>query len=259
MAGLAGARFVDAHCHLGRLDDPILELRAAEEAGVVTLVVTESPSEFRRLKVALGRRALVRLAIGAHPLIASDLDHGDLELFERHVDETDYIGEVGLDFSREGKPTATRQVEVFEHVLALPATRQKLLSVHSRGAERETIDRLMHAQATAILHWYSGPLREIDRALDGGLYFSVNAAMLKSERGRRIIAAIPREHVLTETDAPFVRVGSRTSRPVDVVAVASDLGRLWGESATAVAAQVFENLARAYSHAHRRAADKARG
>ncbi len=47
-------------------------------------------------------------------------------------------------------------------------------------------ERLLHLAVyhrrpgvTAILHWYSGPLGTLERALAGGLYFSVNPAMLR--------------------------------------------------------------------------------
>ncbi len=140
--------------------------------------------------------------------------------------------------------------DVFETILSLPAIRRKILTVHSRRAERETIERLIEARACAILHWYSGPLREIDRALSAGFYFSVNRPMLRSERGRRILAALPPDRVLTETDAPFARVERRPSRPADIVALTSELARYWDESTEGVVARVYESLGRAYTAVH---------
>jgi TatD DNase family protein len=103
------------------------------------------------------------------------------------------VGEVGLDFSREGAATKALQIKTFEALLSHSAIPSKVLTVRSRGAENAVIERLQAANATGILHWYSGPVRLIDRALSAGLYFSINPAMLRSQNGRRIIAAIPRE------------------------------------------------------------------
>ena len=54
-----------------------------------------------------------------------------------------------------------------------------------------------------IFHWYSGPIDLIPSILAQGYYFSVNEAMCESKNGRAIIEKIPRERVLTETDAPY--------------------------------------------------------
>jgi TatD related DNase len=99
---------------------------------------------------------------------------------------------------------------------AHPRIADKPLSVHSRRAEADCLDRLAHVGAAAILHWYSGPVGQIDRAVAAGLYFSVNPAMLKSKNGQRIVDRIPRERVLTETDGPHTKVGQRIAEPRDI-------------------------------------------
>lgn len=51
------------------------------------------------------------------------------------------------------------QIRVFEQLLAEPTLRQKVVSIHSRGADCEVIDRLEQARLPAILHWYTGVLK----------------------------------------------------------------------------------------------------
>jgi hypothetical protein len=48
--------------------------------------------------------------------------------------------------------------------------------------------------------------------------------MTRSERGRAMLAALPRDRVLTETDGPFVQSGGRAMAPADVPVVVSGLG-----------------------------------
>ena len=43
----------------------------------------------------------------------------------------------------------------------------------------------------------------IPEILARGYYFSINEAMCRSNNGRAIIEKIPRERMLTETDAPY--------------------------------------------------------
>jgi TatD DNase family protein len=202
-------------------------LAAAARVGVVTVAVTELPSRFQLLQTQLRRRDRVRVALGFHPLVrARDVAH-ELALFARLLDRTDYVGEVGLDHSQHGRDSAHRQREVFERILVLPEMKAKVMTVHSRRAEKETIELLAAAGVTAILHWYSGPLGALERALASGLYFSVNSAMLHSNNGRRIVDALPRERVVTETDAPYTKVGGRPAEPRDVPSLVGELAQIW--------------------------------
>jgi TatD DNase family protein len=167
----------------------------------------------------------------------------ELALFTQLLDQAEYVGEVGLDGSRAGRDTLRAQVKVFEHLLQQPRIKNKVLTVHSRGAELDTIERLAAAGVTAILHWYSGPLKHIDAAVAAGLWFSVNPAMLRSQNGQRIVVALPKERVVTETDGPYSKLGGRPSEPKDIPAVVAGLARMWGEDAEQARAQVFENMA----------------
>ena len=55
---------------------------------------------------------------------------------------------------------------------------------------------------------YSGPLSLIPKIVEHGYYFSVNEKMTKTNSGIEIIKRIPRNLILTETDAPFNKVCS---------------------------------------------------
>jgi len=92
-----------------------------------------------------------------------------------------------------------------------------------------------------VLHWYSDTLTALRRATQQGCFFSVNPAMVRSKHGQEIIAATPRERVLTETDGPYVKVDGRPAEPGDVRLVLEFLAKEWGTSLEAATAQVFEN------------------
>lgn len=234
--------YVDTHCHIDQYRDPLAVLKKAEGRSVVCVAVTERPSNFKRLVLRLGARPLVRVALGMHPMRAATATPMDLALFTELLDQTDYVGEVGLDGSREGRPTLGKQTKVFEHLLEQPRIRDKVLTVHSRGAEKETIQRLAEARVTAILHWYSGALKHIDAALDAGLWFSINPAMLRSASGTKILAALPRERVVTETDGPYCRFGSRPAEPADTPSVVEGIAGAWGVGANEAGALVYANM-----------------
>lgn len=232
---------LDSHCHLGAYDDPVDVLRTAEAAGVSIVAVTEDPEEFRRLKLRLGRRPSIEVALGLHPLRAHTFTPGDLARFFRCLPYTRWIGEVGLDFSRHGAHTRSQQLRVFDTVLTEAQPGHHPLTVHSRGAEAEVIDRLTDAGLPAILHWYTGPLSLVDRALAGGLHFSINPAMVRTKRFATLIDLIPPDRILLETDGPYARVSGRPVRPTDLAGLVDDLARAWGVAPKDAAAKVSDN------------------
>jgi TatD DNase family protein len=236
-------QFVDTHCHLDAYPKPLDVLKRSEEAATVIVAVSELPSAFQRLALRLGRRPAVRVALGLHPLRAAQATPMEMALFTQLLDQTEYVGEVGLDGSKAGRESLRTQVRVFEHLLQQPRIHNKVLTVHSRGAEQETIERLAQAQVTAILHWYSGPVKFIDNALQAGMWFSVNPAMLRSKNGQRILSALPRDRVVTETDGPYSKVGNRPAEPRDVPTVVRDLARFWGDDQESARERIFQTMA----------------
>lgn len=237
--------YVDSHCHLDLFDHPRAVLDAAPST--VVIAVSELPSRFRMLQARFRNDRRVRPALGLHPLRAAKagpLEEGQLV---RLLHTTDYVGEVGLDFSKYGKGSEAVQLRIFERLLNEPAAQRKVLTVHSRGAERLTVERLELARVSAILHWYSGPLGLIDRALAAGLYFSVNPAMASSSKGRAIIDALPRDRVLTESDGPFARSGRRQARPGDMPGVITALADRWNVDHDEARSTIYDNMSRLYT------------
>ena len=55
---------------------------------------------------------------------------------------------------------------------------------------------------TIIFHWFSGSSAQLKRARNLGCFFSVNAFMLQTKRGREYAKAIPLDRLLIETDLP---------------------------------------------------------
>jgi TatD DNase family protein len=235
---------LDTHCHVDAYDDPMAVLDDARRNEIDVVAVTEDPGRFRLLRTRLGRRPGVHLAIGLHPLRAADTATADLARLLRLLPQADWIGEIGLDFSRVGATTRHQQLRVFDALLAEPSVLRHPLTVHSRAAERETIRRLLQVKARAVLHWYTGPLAAAEEAISGGLWFSVNPSMVRSTRGPSLLAMLPPARVLLETDGPFARVGSRPARPSDIPAVLSHLSGIWKQPKAAVRAQIIDNQTR---------------
>jgi TatD DNase family protein len=231
---------LDTHCHIGAYRDPVAVIRAAE-ANTSIVAVTESPEEYRRLRTRLGRRDHIQVALGLHPLKAHTFTPNDLARFFRLLPEATWIGEVGLDFSRQGVATAKHQLRIFDAVLTEAQPGRHPLTVHSRGAEADTIGFLAQARLPAVLHWYTGPTGPIDAALDAGLYFSYNVAMVRSKKFAALLRAIPRNRTLLETDGPYARAEHGPAQPHQIDEVVIALAGGWGISHSEATRAILEN------------------
>lgn len=102
---------------------------------------------------------------------------------------------------------------------------------------------------TVVLHWFTGSKSEARRAAALGCYFSVNAEITRSDRGRAVVTDLPIERILTETDGPFTQIDGRPSEPADVkttVAAIAGVRNLPVDTlATAVRSHLWSLLAQA--------------
>jgi len=218
---------IDSHCHIDLYPNPNKVLQDCVNANMVVLAMTNLPSHFEMGYIHFQSLKKIRLALGMHPLMA-DSHKKEFGLFLKNVSKTSYIGEVGLDFSKEGISTKDIQIDTFSKILKIISGQKKILSIHSRKAEKEVLDLLIENNIkSAIFHWYSGRANLIDSIVEGGYFFSINPAMIKSMSGRKIISKIPKRLILTETDGPFVDENNSPIKPGQVHVVIAFLAKEW--------------------------------
>jgi TatD DNase family protein len=240
------AEWVDFHCHLDLYPDPVQVAREAEQNGVRTLAVTTTPRAWPREREMFAHLKLVRLALGLHPELV-DQHAGEITLWERYLDETRYVGEVGLDSRPRARSSLPEQRAIFRRVLDTCAEHGgKILTVHSAGIPGETVrmiaDHLQPDRGRVVLHWFTGGTAPMTVAARHGCYFSINASMLRSERGRSLIKAIPRDRILTETDGPFTQTAHAPARPRDIVHTVDQLAAFLHLAPKILAEQIRDNL-----------------
>lgn len=229
---------IDCHCHFDVMSSPEHYIAQMSRTGNTIIGMTNRPCHFRQGLPFIKKNSKIRLALGLHPLEAGHYEN-DINEFKELIDKTSYIGEIGLDFSEEGKDTAEQQIEYFEEILRLLTGKKKILSVHSRQAEDAVLEMLdLFYQENVIFHWYSGNEKLIPDILQLGYYFSINEAMTLSSHGREIISVIPKDRVLTESDAPY----NKRSDINQVILYLSRLWRMTCDEVNAIIKQNFEDL-----------------
>lgn len=201
------ANLYDTHLHLDLQRSKEITLAEIDSNKIYTIAVTNLPPLYEKLSKEINSK-YVRVSLGFHPELIGQY-HKYIPEMWRLLPDAKYIGEVGID-SKMGKDTKSMQISFFEElVYKCSEMGNKILSVHSRASSSDVISIIgNNFNGKAILHWYSGTKQNQEKAIQNGFYFSVNYAMLNSESGKKIIANIPDNKILIETDSPFVSLSS---------------------------------------------------
>lgn len=134
---------------------------------VATLAVTITPRAWTRNRELAADAHHVRVALGLHPQLVAERE-AEVALFERHLSEARYAGEVGLDAGPRFYASFAAQERVFERILRLCAEQGgKILTVHSVRAVAKVlghIERTLPSDATqVVLHKFTGTPAEARR------------------------------------------------------------------------------------------------
>lgn len=235
---------IDLHCHLDLYPDPHAVAEECKRRRIYVLSVTTTPTAFDGTRRLAPTGSRIRTALGLHPEIAAGRRH-ELELFERLLPLTDYVGEIGLDGSRDHWATLDAQTEIFRTILQTCARAGgRKLTIHSRAATARVLDVLEEVPGCGsfVLHWFLGSSRQVSRATAMSAWFSVGPTMLLSDRGRTAAAAMPRDRVLTESDGPFGQIDGEPAYPWDAEKAVAVFAELWGVSVDEAADQIAKNF-----------------
>lgn len=197
----------DTHCHLDLIENMPQIIREIVNDQIGIFAVGTTPKAYpKEIKLCENCRN-IHVGLGLHPQLVSS-GYDDMALFETLIEKSLYVGEVGLDFSREYIKTKEAQIKIFQKIIALcEKYGEKIISIHSLKSAGYVLDVLQNSQKRNnniyILHWFTGTMGELKRAVEMGCYFSINPRMLKTKAGIEIIKKIPIECVVLESDAPF--------------------------------------------------------
>lgn len=118
------------------------------------------------------------------------------------------IGETGLDYFRTGPDGVAAQQESFRRHIALAKELGLALQIHDRDAHDDVLRILAEegAPEKTVLHCYSGDMEMARECVRRGYYLSfAGTVTFKSARDlRNALAVTPSEHLLVETDAPYL-------------------------------------------------------
>lgn len=171
------------------------------------------------------------------------------------------FGETGFDqFHRESNALLKHQGLCFKEHLHLCLKHHKTLIIHSRGARDETLKFLEDhvdefEQVNFVWHCFTQDLEAAQKVIELGGYIGVGgvATYPKSDELRAVIAQLPIEQLLTETDAPFLtphqarKAGAKLNSPQFLPEVIEVIAQVKGLDLETCAKQLYKNAQRAFS------------
>jgi TatD DNase family protein len=238
---------IDAHAHLTdrRFADDLPDvLDRARKAGVERVLTAGEDVASSEEALALARRYdSVRVAVGVHPHRAASWDgESAARITELTSDERVVaIGEIGIDFSgRSAAPDL--QERALRGQLAIASLLDLPVVLHVRDSgERVRMILREGPEVRGMVHCYSEGPAEVDAWLELGFFISFAGTVTYpgSERLRDAAIIVPADHLLAETDAPYLapqNARGRRNEPVYVAATyaalahdrRADLGELAG-------------------------------
>lgn len=210
---------IDTHFHLDYYRNHSQVYDDINKLEQYTLCVTNLPEVFESCIDMYKETKYIKFAVGYNPqmVISKNFDKAS---FLRGMHKTKYIGEVGLDFSKQYENYKSKQIVIFDFICKVAANENKILSIHSRKADKEVLALLKKNKVKyAIIHWYTGDVNLVKEFIKEGYYFSINPAMLRSLTGKKIIGEIPMDRILVETDGPISKMNGKKIEPKNLFEV----------------------------------------
>jgi TatD DNase family protein len=248
-------RFIDTHCHFDFppfSGDEVASLQRAADAGVGKIIIPATEAEnFTRVLALAEQFAPLYAAVGLHPIVVERHDDGSLAALEAVLaakpKKLVAIGEIGLDLYRDN-PQFEHQAFLLDEQLRLAKRYDLPVILHSR----RTHDKLaMHLKRhnlprTGVVHGFSGSLQQAERFIQLGYKIGVGGTISypRASKTREVMAALPLEALILETDAPDMPLNGfqgQPNRPERIADVFSNLCSLRSESPEQIAQTLYNN------------------
>lgn len=246
-------RLIDSHVHMESFVDPDSIVQRSKDSGIDAVICVGGSLESSKVakKLAMEHPGYLYPALGVHPseVLKDDIDAAIAYLRE-NLEECVAVGEIGLDYAYsfvKPKDVRARMKDIFSRFLDVAVEFDLPTSIHSRSAYKDSLELAAGAGVEGVFHWYDGPLHTLRGILDAGFYVSATPSVAYSKGARAVLAEVPLDRILVETDSPvYLRNLGRRSTPVDVGFVVDALAELKGLDPSEVSIVTARNAERLF-------------
>ena len=199
---------VDVHAHLtiGQFDKDIDEVMKRNKDVTIIENGLDYENNLKVLELA-GKYKNVRAALGLYPTHAVEINDENfanvLKFIKKNKSKTCAVGEIGLDLQE--IEDIKLQRERFIELVELARKIDKPVIVHSRKAEKETVEALESTgYKKVVMHCFCGNMKLVKRIEDNGWFITIPVIVLNSQQFQLIAERVSINQILTETDSPYL-------------------------------------------------------
>jgi TatD DNase family protein len=239
---------VDTHCHIHEASYPLDisdVLQHAETASVEKMICvgTSEQSSLEAIQFA-EKYDHIYASIGVHP---HDTKDGYSKLAGMNSAKIIAVGEIGLDYFYTHSPRDV-QITALKDQIELAIQRDLPIIFHVREAFDDfwPIFDSYSTKIRGVLHSFTDTEVNMTAAVERGLYIGVNgiSTFTKDKLQQEMFASIPVDHLLLETDAPFLTptpLRGKVNEPAFVRQVAEHHAKIRGLSIDELATKTSAN------------------
>ena len=256
---------IDSHCHLD-FPDFASELDAvvarARQAGVGTmLTIGTKLKAFEGVRKIAERFDDIWCSVGVHPHEAAEEPIEEASALIAHAQHPRVvgIGEAGLDYYYEHSPKDDQIRNFRAHIAASRETGLPLI-VHARDAD-DDLCRIMEEESgkgafPGLIHCFSSTAKLANTALNLGMMISISGIVTfkKAEELRSIVANVPLDRLLVETDSPYLAPiphRGKRNEPAFVAHTAAAVAKLKNVDVERLAEATTDNFFRLFKKVRR--------
>lgn len=204
----------DTHTHLYYEKDPEIRAELMQRCldnKVSRLFLPNVDSESMPLVFSLAEQFPQHCfpMLGLHPCDVKENFKEELSQIEHEISQRKIyaIGEIGIDLHWD-KSTLSLQQEAFRIQIAWAKKFDLPIVIHCREAFDEIFEilsELKDEKLRGIFHCFSGTLEQAEKVINLGFYLGIGGVLTYKNSGLdQVVANIPLEHLVLETDSPYL-------------------------------------------------------
>jgi len=245
-------RYIDSHSHLDFSEfdnNRSVVIERARNAGLEKIIVSATVANRWHLITELAdRNPIIATAYGLHPMFMDKHLDDHLELLYAVIQNQNpvAVGEIGLDYFIPN-PDKSAQLKFFVQQLEIANEFQLPVIIHARKSLDIVLRELRKfPQLSGSIHSFSGSEQQARQLIDLGFYLGFGGPITytRATKLRKLVATLPLESILLETDSPdqpdSSHCGER-NEPSYLPIIAQVIADLRGVNINDVAEQTFLN------------------
>lgn len=238
---------IDTHCHIDfeeydkDRDQVINNAKDVLDAVIVSGIGYQSNKGV--LDLSNKYKGFIYPSFGYHPVSSQKYTDEELTLAQKDIienkDNIVAIGEVGMDFFYvKDKALREKQREIFSSFIEIANDHKIPLLMHVRDCEKKALNMVLEYDDIpyVVFHCFSGSQKTARRIMEKDNYFMSFSTMLcYSKQHQDLIKNVSLDHILTETDSPYLAMTKEErNEPANVVKAVAKIAEIQNEDVETV-------------------------